>query len=297
MTRVFGLAAFAWTAIAWPAAAQTADELWERAVSAEQDADPARARRHYAELVAADPSSRLAERARRRIDWIDERIDGPLQEVMRARANPSEPELLALESALVNAPPSLVAREGWALLARMHERNDDVDRAVRAYRRWMSLSTGDERRRAASGLAQLLERSGESGGADRVIEAEALDSVGADITSARAIATARVAAACVVVLHLFVIVALVGRPRWGWSTRTLAIGFGIALVLVWPAALAHAYDPATSERFVWLLATSVPLLVLAALAGRSTMTITRRRVLAASAFAAQLALGFSVYVS
>lgn len=303
MTRV--VVVFALLASA-PALAQSAEELWDQALRAELDADPQSARRYYAELCAVAPGTRLALRAQQRIDWIDARIDGPLEEVMRARSDPANRAVLdRLERALEASESSessesaesatRIVREGWTLLAVSWERLGETRRAATAYRRWMQLSPEDERRRAAAGLAHLLERSGDRSGADQIIAREDLSESAAEISRSRVRTGARIASACILVLHVVLLFAMARRFERAWRRVVNLRSAAVLLVLLVPALLARAYDVASWDSFVWLLVTSIPLLAMALLAGATVPTPTRRRALAASAFVAQLALGVLVY--
>ena len=276
---------------------ESPEQLWTDAVAAEADADPVGARRAYLQLRDAAPGTRLARRAEARIDWIDRRMDGPLAEVMRARANPNDPRALErLEAALHDAAPSLIVREGWALLARARERSGDSRGAALAYRRWLELATGDERERAASGLAHLLERTGDPAGADRVLERAGSAESANEIRAARLKRTARLASACILGLHVVLLFAMARRLEQRWRALVRPSTVVLLAVLMVPMILAGAYDPASRDSFVWLLVTSLPLVALAILAGATeSESKTKRGVLAASAFIAQLALGVLVY--
>lgn len=272
--------------------AQSAQELWDRARAAEAEADPQRARSHYEQLAEGFAGTRLGRRAQTRLEWFDARRHGPLQELMRARLDDSPTNLERLEEALRQAPPSLVVREGWALLARSWERRGDVSRASAAYRRWMNDSWGQERQRAAAGLAALLERDGEREAARELLVDEELPQEAQALEQRESIQFVRVACAAFVALHLMLLLVLARRMLQGWRDLLAPRALGILVVVLIPAWLARAYDPESWDSFVWLLIASVPFLALAVLAGP---VARRRRVVAASAFLAQLALGVLVY--
>jgi hypothetical protein len=172
------------------------------AEEAERTGDVAAALRGYRAVLDAAPTSRLAGRAQRRLDWLEARDDDPdaLSALLAYRARPSRTlaDVEAFEARALEMPAGLVRLEALVVVAGeldgLAARDGDatlVARAEDAYRRALS-EPGlgpSEREQLVAGYAAMLGREGrraealllmqterhESGNLRRRLELEAID--------------------------------------------------------------------------------------------------------------------------
>ncbi|MBX3270407.1 MAG: hypothetical protein KF729_09115 [Sandaracinaceae bacterium] len=296
---------------ATPARADEAADLSREAAAAERRGEPAVAVERYRALVAADPTSRLAGRARRRLEWLEARAEGdyrPLSRYLALRERPpaerTRERLAAFEAEVRSFPEGRVARESWALLGEAWLALDEPARAEAAFLAWLDRPDleSSERVSAQTGLARArAARAGPAAGA------ELLRAAGLEATSTHATLTRearrgplRVAAASFLALFLGAVL-FVGR-RALLTRDVLARAFSLgrlaaaAHVLVVPWALASHYDHDVGDTFALVAAGGAAILALASLGGAAASAReaprTQRAAVAGLAVLAYGALGW-----
>ncbi len=300
--RARALAAGLFVALATvTAAAQEPAELWREAQEAERAGDPERALEAYRAIAGGDPTSRLANRARRRIDHLSARGEGdfdPLGRVMEVRRDPTEEAIGALERELEDFPAGPVRLEARALVASSWLTLGFPQRAVDAYRALLAESELPEpdAGRARAGLARALQAAGRPGEALAVLEAEG-EQDGALYQSITRDARATVGSWVAVGVIAFFLAWLAWRTRLrplvGVRPKHLAL---FAWLLGVPLAIATAYDAEAMDTFGWLALASAPVLIGGVALGHSERRRRFRWVGAAAACSAELAVAYLVLV-
>ena len=300
MTRALALALML---VAWllPALAQgQASDLWRRGQRAERAGEPGEALEAYRALVAADPSGRLANRARRRLEFLQSRTERgvePLARLLEAQNAPTRTHISALERDAASFDEPRVRREAWSLVGATWLSFDEPSRAAAAYRALLEDPglTAPQAERARAGLARALAAAGDPAAAMRVLreagdEGALLDQLNLEQRSKTGVAVA------LAVLGLF-LVGLAWRTRLhlfgGLETRQVALA---AWVLGVPLALATGYDAEAFDTFAWLAVSSAPVLLGARALGRHAASRRERWLAAAGAVAAQAAVAYLVLV-
>lgn len=283
------------------AAAQDPGELWRQAQEAERSGDPEQALEAYRAITEGAPTGRLANRARRRIDYLDARGEGafdPLGRVMEVRRDPSEEAIGRLERELEDFPAGRVRQEARALMASSWLTLGFPERAVDAYRGLLAepgLPEPDAGR-ARAGLARALQAAGRPGEALTVLEAEGeqdgvlYQSITRD---ARATVGSWIALGVIAFFLLWLAWRTGLRPLVGVRPRHLAL---FAWVLGVPLVIATAYDAEAMDTFGWLAAASAPVLLGAVALGHQERSRRLRWLGAAAACSAELAVAYLVLV-
>lgn len=282
MARGLGVAAL-FVALTAPAAAQTPTaDLLRQATEAERRAAPAEAVRHYRAIVEAEPTSRLAGRARRRLAWLEARSEGawgPLTAYSRFRdRSPAERTaavVSAFEAEVRRFPEGVVARESWALIGEAWLALGDPARAGAAFEAVLASPGLEESERvlAHTGLARAIAaRDGAAAGVESLERAGLRDTTTHEILSREARrGWARLAALAAVGLF---VVAAIAIGRRGLVSRAVAARalspwrmLAGAHVLLVPWVLAWRYDAETADTFGLVAAGGAVILALASLAG------------------------------
>ncbi|MCA9622309.1 MAG: hypothetical protein KC731_24965 [Myxococcales bacterium] len=297
MTRLaLGLGIALWLT-ATPAGAQTLEEWHARAVAAEADADPQTALELYRRARDADPEARLAQRAERRIAWLEARREGdfrPLAALMaiRLERQPSAEVIAAFERAIDGFPPGLVRREARAFCAQAYLRLGPPaeEAAIAAYDRWLAEPdlSPTERERALRARALLKPdglRSLESAGLEDSAEARHLRMT----TWLRVI---RIATGSLAALFAFATLrtrpSRRPRPLPLLTPSRLAIAaylFAVPVVMVW------RYDPTFTRAALAVAIAGTLGLTTATAVGGLDLPPRRRPLLALLAFGVQLGVG------
>lgn len=308
------LAAFGWDAgAARGSEGPTADDetaLIRRAEQAEHELRLADALALYRQAVARAPGSRLARRARARIEWLETRSgknDAPLRALMGMRAlGPGEltpARLDAFEEQVDGFPPGRVRREARALVAEawLH-RLDEPARAIPSLERWLAEPGLDNAQWEIATSELALARA-------------ALGDLRGSVAGLRAAGLGKHAEASFLELEAFghlarplalgVIVAFVaGALALGWrGFRPAALKRALSgpriAVAAWamgvPLFIAHLHRPATWRALLLLAPASAGLLALAAICGAGMAEQAPRawrRALIVLGVAAQIGVGY-----
>jgi hypothetical protein len=290
--------------------ARVADVI-RAAREAERAFEPARAVALYERAVATDPTSRLATRARRRLDFLRARSEGgyaPLAAMLEFRARlPSErtPATVAgFEAAVRGFPRGRVRVESWGLLAEAWLELGDAARAEAAYRAMLEepAATESERVAAQTGIARALaERRGAAAGAAHLEETGLAETTTHGVLArearrriGRGLAWALLAA--------FALAALLAGRRELARGAVLRRAFAPTRLLValyalgFPVWLAQRYDHDALDTFLFVAIGAAAVLALSSLAGEAMRERgsrrPARRALAALAVAAHAAVGY-----
>lgn len=278
-------------------------ELMQQAAEAEREADPALAASRYRQLIEADPTSRLAGRARRRLAWLEARAEGdyrPLAAFLRVRdlrpAERTAAVLAPFETEVRAFPEGTVARESWALLGESWLRLDEPARAEAAFESLLAQPghTESERVLAHTGIARARAASDGAAAGAEVLERAGLEASATHQALAREAWRGPGRAVAVAILAVFVLAvfalgrrALVEREvlRRAFAPARLAAGAFVALV---PWLLASRYDHDAYDTFGLVAAGGAAILALASLGGAaaSKRGVARRRRWALAALAA-----------
>ncbi|MFO0564095.1 MAG: hypothetical protein U0263_00455 [Polyangiaceae bacterium] len=284
--------------------------LLDRAERAERELALSAAVELYAQAEQADAESRLARRARSRIEYLGARSEGgfaPLGELLRAQRSADDPAALAhFEAKVSGFPGGRVRREARALIADAYLRLDRPIDAVRAHRAWLAEPNLDEAdwRRATTGLARARARLGDLTGSLEVLRARGLGA-GEEATYvelslvrrwARPLSATIVTAFVLGVLRL----ALRRRPRKLLSralspARLLAASWVMGI----PAVLAFLHRPETWRAMSAFVPGALAVAAAASLAGTCLSPGERRLrlALAAAAIAAQVGVAYFAFDS
>ena len=292
--------------------AQAQSDAFQRGQAAEDVFDPRAAIDAYRQVVQDAPTSRLASRARRRIEWLEARSEDefrPLVLLMRAQSETASRSIVALEDAMTSFPEGRVRREAHEVVAHGWAQLGETERALTAYRRWKDDSHVPEadRARATTGLARLLQTEDRTDEAIALLNAEAMSDtpVAADVRAAQRRASFSWVAMGVIAAFFVVLVALL-RFRWLGTEalravfRPVPILLGLYLLGV-PWGVAVLYDESAADTFRTLTLGLVPLLVVALAAAHvlnaEQAPRRKRAALAAACVGAQVAVGYLVLVN
>ena len=289
------------------AQAETQVERLRGAESAETRLDYAGALGEYRRSIELDPGSRLARRARARVEYLEARSEGsfaPLVRLEKARRATPDPRGLEELSHEVDAFPSgRVRREARAYIAEtLALRLKLPSAAIVAYERWLDEPGLEDAEflRATNGLAKSRARLGDLG---RSLETLRAAGLGAS-AEARAIELAQVrrwaGPLAWGTLAVFALLALAwggaralspARLRRVISLRAVAV---LAWVLAVPLALATRHRPETLRTLLLFVPAAACVVALAALwrAGAGAPGARRRFLMAALGVLAQLAVAY-----
>jgi len=289
------------------AVAQDAATAVARGREAEASLDLARAADAYRAAIAAEPSSRAAHVARRRLAWLEERSEGgfgPLVELERAR-RATTLDRGAFEAAVDTMPPGLVRRESLELLASACVAAGDTASAERALRRWLAeAGSPSERERATATLARLVSVEAPEE-AERLLESADLgeSDTAREIDFARQVRVARPLAFGALGLAALMMLVAAGT-RWASIENVRALARPETLLLaLWlafaPLLVATRYDPSTQDTFVRLAASVLGLFAIAQLVARALRGAARwrRAVAACAVLVAHVAMGYLVLLA
>jgi tetratricopeptide (TPR) repeat protein len=301
------LAAVSWGLLSSVALAQSAAAHVARARAAEESFQLDRAAEAYRAGIEAEPSSRAAHVARRRLAWLEERAEGgfgPLVALERAR-RATTLDRTAFEATVDAMPRGLVRRESLELLASAHAAVGDTAAAERALRQWLAeASAPSERERATAILARLVSVE-EPEEAERLLEAADLgeSDTAREIDFERQVRVARPLALGALGLAALMM-SIAAGTRWASLENlralarpgTLLLGFWLAGA---PLLVAMRYDPSTQDTFVRLAASMLGLFVIAQLVARALRGAARwrRAVAACAVLVAHVAMGYLVLLA
>lgn len=289
------------------AEAETQLDALRSAEAAEARFDFAGALVEYRRSVELDPGSRLARRARARVEYLQARSDdgfAPLVSLEKARRATPDPASLARFSRDVDAfPPGRVRREARAFIAEtLGERLKRSAEAIPAYERWLDEPGLDDADflRASNGLARSRARLGDLGRSLETLRAAGLGKS----SEARAIELERIRhwAEPIAwgIVALFAVLAL----AWGGMRSFTRAGlrraasaralFALAWVLAVPLVLAIWHRPETFRTLLLLAPAAACIVILAQLwrTGAGATPGKRRILVAALGVAAQIAIAY-----
>jgi hypothetical protein len=264
-----------------PSAEQSSEQqiaLLRRAESAERASQPVEALRFYRAALAADPGSRLARRARTRIEYLSQRAAGgsePLAIMMRFRQLPrselTPTALEAFEHQVDTFPPGPVRRESRETIADLwYYHFKQPIRAVGAFRRWLAepgLSNA-EWVMATTGLALARADLGDVYSSVKALKAAGLGHrTETDFLEVRALRIWALPLA-LTVIGAFIVFGLVLGGWRGFGLGGLRRALGPSRILLGlytlgiPYVAAHAHRPITWRTIELLVPLSAALLLL-----------------------------------
>lgn len=265
----------------------------------------------YAEAERADPQSRLARKARARLDYLRPRSEGgfaPLAELLRARTEAARDRdaLAAFEARVSGFPPGRVRRESRALVAESYLRLDWPLDAVRAHRAWLEEPELEDAEwlRASHGLALARARLGDLTGSLETLRARGLGASEAathvQLMLIRRWARPLSVALVIGFVLLAVLVAIRRRPPGLFGRAFAPARVGVAVwVLGVPLLLAFFHRPETWRAMSFFTPGALVIVAAAALAGAALSAGERRAVLGlrVAGVLAQLAVAYLAFDS
>jgi tetratricopeptide (TPR) repeat protein len=292
-------------------AGPSAADLVRAGAEAERAFEPARAVELYERAVEADPTSRLATRARRRLSYLRARAEGdwaPLAAMLELRARPPAERTRAATSAFEGRvrgfPPGRVRAESWPLVAGAWMDLGEPARAEAAYRAMLEEPelTESERIAAQTGIARALAAQGSAAEGAAHLEEAGLSETETHGVLAREASRRIGRLVAWALLAVFALAVLVAGRRELTRGVVLRRAFSPARLLVavyalaFPVWLAQRYDHDALDTFLFLAVGAAGVLAVASLGGEAMRArgASRRARLAIAtlAVAAHAAVGY-----
>ena len=298
--------------VALPAAAQapTADAAASMAAAqtAEREARPAEALADYRAVMQSAPGSRLASRARARVEWLEARSDDELRPLAALLAfqhrDPSERTasvVAAFEETTDAMPPCLVRGEARLAVAGDWSRLGETERALRAWEAALADPSvpASDRDLVRESMARVRMESGDLEGALGQLEDDGLSRLTLHHVLARRIRAATwvpVSIAIVVSFLLAVVVATARSGRSREALRSLATPLRVAIALVLgagPYAIVAWWGDESVGAFEAFAPVAVAVLLLAFLAAEVLPSARARAGMGALAVLATVAAAYA----